>query len=395
MITFYNPGEIDIRGATIAGLSAKTGDTPIGYFGTGLKYAIARVLAWGGKITIYSGLDEFVFSSQKIDFRGAEFSQIVYTNGGESKELGFTTEYGKNWKPWQVFRELYANAIDEGGTVEPFAILPKPDQTTITIECDEVEEMFSHRNEIILPAVRPSAMVIGTLGDITDSPSLNVYYRKVRIDESKSILTYNIEQEMQLTEDRTPMYRSTMLDRVSALLARCTNEKMIAKALTASKGFVEADLYFGRYYDYSPEFVSVASALYKQSPTDHGRLHAMLEENNPDILTEEEVELSPVRKKMLSKAIRLVEEMGISTKDYDIAVAELGASILGKYYVGTNKIRLSPLVFEQGTKQVLSTLYEELIHATTGHDDCTYAMQTFLFNKIISLYEEYVFADPV
>lgn len=395
MITFYNPGEIDIRGATIAGLSAKESDTPIGYFGTGLKYAIARVLAWGGKITIHSGLDAYIFDSQNIDFRGTEFSQIVYTNRGETKELGFTTEYGKNWEPWQVFRELYANALDEGGTVVSESVLPKPGHTIITVECDRVEEMFSKRNEIILPAVRPSAVAIESLGDITDSPSLNVYYRKVRIDDSKSVLTYNINQEMPLTEDRTPKYRSSLLDRISTLLSRCPSDKMIVKALTAPKGFIEADLYFSRYNVYSLEFIQVASSLYKQSPTQHERLRALIEEHNPDILIEETIELSPVRKKMLDKSIRLVSEMGIPTEGYDIAVAELGADILGRYYVGTNKIRLSPLVFEQGTKQVLSTLYEELIHATTGHEDCTYAMQTFLFNKIISLYEENVFADPI
>ena len=48
-LLFTNPGEIDIRGATIAGLSAKEDAGAIGYFGTGLKYAIAQVLANGGQ----------------------------------------------------------------------------------------------------------------------------------------------------------------------------------------------------------------------------------------------------------------------------------------------------------------------------------------------------------
>lgn len=74
---FHNPGEIDIRGATIAGLSAKEGDNPIGFFGTGLKYSIASVLRWGGSIKIYSSQTQYSFGASELEFRGKSFSQVM------------------------------------------------------------------------------------------------------------------------------------------------------------------------------------------------------------------------------------------------------------------------------------------------------------------------------
>ena len=47
MIVFENPGEIDIRSISTFGVSVKEGDNPIGFFGTGLKYAIVVLLRTG------------------------------------------------------------------------------------------------------------------------------------------------------------------------------------------------------------------------------------------------------------------------------------------------------------------------------------------------------------
>jgi hypothetical protein len=131
MLYFHNPGEIDIRGATIAGLSAKQGDSPIGFFGTGLKYAIASVLRWQGRISIWSGTEEYKFLARSLDFRGVEFQQIMMND----QPLGFTTEYGKTWQPWQIFRELYANALDEGGGVSDCALRPNHSPSAIASSC--------------------------------------------------------------------------------------------------------------------------------------------------------------------------------------------------------------------------------------------------------------------
>jgi hypothetical protein len=53
---YSNPGALDLRALTIMGMNAKPNtDSPIGYFGTGLKYAVAIALRHGLTLTIWDG----------------------------------------------------------------------------------------------------------------------------------------------------------------------------------------------------------------------------------------------------------------------------------------------------------------------------------------------------
>ena len=54
-IIFENPGEIDPVAIITFGINVKESDHPIGFFGTGLKYALAILLREGQPITIQSG----------------------------------------------------------------------------------------------------------------------------------------------------------------------------------------------------------------------------------------------------------------------------------------------------------------------------------------------------
>jgi len=113
MIVFKNSGNIDIKSITTFGVSSKENDSAIGYFGTGLKYAIAILLREGCEITIHTGGKKYEFGTQRQTVRVDEFTFV--TMNGEA--LAFTTELGKNWQLWQAFRELYCNCTDEGGTI--------------------------------------------------------------------------------------------------------------------------------------------------------------------------------------------------------------------------------------------------------------------------------------
>ena len=44
------------RAIRTLGVSVKVGDSPIGYFGTGLKFALATILRKGGEIVLKRGL---------------------------------------------------------------------------------------------------------------------------------------------------------------------------------------------------------------------------------------------------------------------------------------------------------------------------------------------------
>ena len=65
MIIFENDGLIDKRSITTFGISSKENSSAIGYFGTGLKYAIAILLRENINITIYIGNERLEFTKEK------------------------------------------------------------------------------------------------------------------------------------------------------------------------------------------------------------------------------------------------------------------------------------------------------------------------------------------
>jgi hypothetical protein len=138
----------------------------------------------------------------------------------------------------------------------------------------------------------------------------------------------------------------------------------------------------------------VARTLFKQDPAKWAKLKSVIATHAAELLAPVPIILSPMRQRMLERAVLLCGRMGYETQ-WPILVADLGKSTLGQWNPAKATIYLSPTVFDQGTKQVVSTLYEELLHAHTGQFDCTYEMQTHLFNVIVSLYEEHVFAEPI
>ena len=66
--------------------------------------------------------------------RGKSFDFIVMDGPGAGHRLGFTTHLGAHWAMWQVFREIYSNCLDEGGTMTEGSVLPAEGFTTIIVE---------------------------------------------------------------------------------------------------------------------------------------------------------------------------------------------------------------------------------------------------------------------
>jgi len=409
-LIFHNPGEIDIRGAYIAGMSAKDDAGAIGYFGTGLKYAIAQVLANRGSITIWSGLSSHRFSARDLEFRGQEFSQIVMTTmvtgcmGDVLDEpveqlLGFTTGYGKRWSAWQIFRELYANAKDEFGDVayqqvDSMIAQPCEGTTLIIVEgWEELNEQYFSRNEIILPSDTHYDAENSTL-KVANVDSKFIYYKGVRVASRNAGLLWNFKSGVTLTEDRTVESGSYELSSlICQFVIHCDDEALIRKIITPAKmTFEESAMgWFSppkRKDRCSEAFAAVAADLYRSDPVKYREYEELAMDYEPALREMHKVELTTLQTFMLEKAKRLVSKMGYAyeVEHLPINVENIGGKTLGRFRDGV--ITLSPLVFDQGTKQVVSTLYEECVHAKLGYSDCTYEMQTHLFNTIVGLFEE-------
>jgi len=68
-ILFENSGVIDPRAITTFGVNSKETARAIGFFGTGLKYAISLILREGYSITVYSGKNKLEFGKLQEKIR--------------------------------------------------------------------------------------------------------------------------------------------------------------------------------------------------------------------------------------------------------------------------------------------------------------------------------------
>ena len=227
VVVHESPGELDLRALTLFGASAKPATTsPIGYFGTGLKYAVAVLVREGVPLRMFVGEDEYEFRLAEEAFRDRTFSVVkMRRRAGALRswlsevELPFTTELGRNWKPWQALRELHANALDEGGYSYRYSdedaaaaggIEGSLGATRFVVgPHDGYLEEFSRIGELFLPTAG-RAWDGRTIAEAEKVPSRHVYWRGMRVmdlpEERPSLFRWNVLSPIELTEDRTAKY---------------------------------------------------------------------------------------------------------------------------------------------------------------------------------------------
>lgn len=274
---FQTPGNFDLMALDTMGLNVKPNSkNPIGYFGTGLKYAIAVLLREGAKINLYCNGDHYEFYTDWDEFRGESFKRafVKRTNfkwSLESKvtKLPFTIEFGKNWMLWQAFRELYANTLDENGTVFTYDDDVEPPYSTgeysegftwIVIDHLEFSRLVDKRDQIFLPQER-ELVIDANIGNVTAARSSHLYYRGMRAfdlpEEAPAMFTWNIIEEQELTEDRTIKSQYGYAQEVKDLVIKSKDKTFIKAVLTAPEKSFEKTLDFSYAFSASDEFKEV------------------------------------------------------------------------------------------------------------------------------------------
>ncbi|HQU08324.1 MAG TPA: hypothetical protein PK539_04765 [Candidatus Paceibacterota bacterium] len=390
MIVFENPGEIDVAAISTFGVSVKDGENPIGFFGTGLKYAIAVLLRNNHKITIWSGLQKYDFSKEKAVIRGQEF-ELVTING---ERMGFTTQVGKTWELWMAYRELFCNTRDEYGDASKCKDTPKPEagKTFVMVEGNAFEAIHAARWEYLIED--EADMRIGDM-EIFSRPSTSFFYRGVRVARlhRQSVLTYNATAQMELTEDRTVKNHYEINYRIVRALLQSEDETLLRRVLVQPESVYEHHLDYHGWSGTpaSPVFMKVVGDLYNASEKNLNKTAVQVwRDANPKVFTPTPLDLTAVQKKTLDRAIEFCGRIGFQVDEYPIIVCEtLGEGGLGRAYEG--RIFVAERTFHLGgVKQVASTLIEEFVHLKHGYDDMTRELQSFLFDKLCSMGEELI-----
>jgi len=77
MITLQNHGLLDLELLATMGANVKDSDDAIGFFGTGLKYAIATFLREGINFHMLIGQNRYEFDTERKIIRGDEYNVTV------------------------------------------------------------------------------------------------------------------------------------------------------------------------------------------------------------------------------------------------------------------------------------------------------------------------------
>lgn len=338
MLSFYNSGIINEVSITTFGINAKDNDSAIGYFGTGLKYAIAVLLRNGHEITIKSGSNKFKFHLQNEQVRGKSFD-VVCMNG---KALGFTTELGKNWELWMAYRELYCNASDERGGVYDHEIDDKLFDTVIKVT--GLDEVHQNNDEFILQST-PMAKT-GNL-EIHRLRTNGIFYKGILVGKNENMhYSYNLDSDVKLTEDRTIKSEWDVRFAITKEMQKLADKDLINILVTVQDGY-ENNMLWTSSYERSPEFEEVTGRLIDhQSRLLHPRIREMFKEKiESALLNATKSEPSAHQKMAIAKAIGFLKKMGYDVSKYPILIGNLGQGILGM--AKNDTIFLSDRVFLQ------------------------------------------------
>ena len=401
MIIFENKGELDIRAIKTFGVNSKDNkDSAIGYFGTGLKYAIAILLRNGCSINIITGGVNYDFGVNRSKIRHDEFD-IVTMNG---EELGFTTELGKNWEMWQAYRELHSNMLDEAGEVyESGACMNMPDEqkTYVFVRGADFENIFRRRDEFFLNRTKHKPKHQHSQVDIYRKTHGHdcghVFYKGVRVMETRSpaLFDYDHHTGLTLTEDRTIKDTWSTLYHISAIVT-CSQDKRFIKQMVMCD-----EMYYESRINYRlnacgniDTFLDVVGDLRKkykdvginQSAIDLHEEHRKVVEVMPGI----SCHLNSVQQSQLDKATAFCKDtLELDIDDYRLIVCkDLGGNgQLGRANIEDGIMYISKKCFEAGTKRVAVAILEEYTHCKHEVKDETIEQKWVYLEQIISLGE--------
>lgn len=388
VVSFQNPGLIDPRCITTVGVSVKESANPIGYFGTGLKYAIAIILRAGGEITIWRGTEPLRFTCKPVEIRGKP-AQIVCMNG---QELGFTTELGKNWQMWQALRELYCNAADEDGTAEAGILQPDPSATTVHVRCQEFAECYRQRDRYFIA----TPVRYATNACNFHAGAGGLFYRGVRVAETMHGRAFrfapNIHAALQLTEDRTPASPYEVHRIIGGAILACDDAAFLREWLTVGKEHAEFYIDLNWAVIASEVFVRTVTRLYEERCPTLSPSAVMFVKTQLPTPSPKATELLPVEQQALRQAIDFCRALKYNVDEYTITVVEsLGDGVMGTAVRGDRQIFISKLAFQKGDMTLAGTLLEEWAHIKHGVDDCSRSMQDWLLDNLMRVGKAYLF----
>jgi hypothetical protein len=370
-IVFATPGIIEPSSWELMGCNVKPDkDSPIGFFGTGLKMALAVLLRENATVSIMTPNLYYEFGTKTKDFRGKSFDVITCND----KELGFTTELGKQWTLEHAYRELVSNTMDESGE---FGRLDGTDhETRLFVTHAEFAECYDNHESLF----------VGSRLPIASNDLLNIYkgdgkifYRGVRVGFIENAMySYEVLSPVKLTEDRTIYNIYDVYRQIERGIEKLTDKNILKKLVTARKDTWENERSY--YGVWGVAMKEVVADIWENSPTK--LLPAIQRQIKTELPEVEFAAIVPTEKhvRMLDKALQFMKDGG-----YEVTapIRHISNSDnLNIAFVHREIIHLTERAFDQGMFYLVTTLFEERAH-TLGYSDETRRFEQWLMNELI------------
>ena len=397
MIVFENDGIIDVRAIKTFGVNSKDdAESAIGYFGTGLKYAIAILLRTGCSITIITGGKNYEFDVNKSKIRNDEFD-IVTMNG---EELGYTTQLGKDWEMWMAYREIMSNTLDEGGKAYVGFGDTDPNKTYVLVSGEEFEKCYANNDNYFLnknrtPIASHCEVDVYEKETNTESPG-NVFCRGVRVmvTRTDSLFDYNHKIGLKLTEDRTIKDSWSTLYHVGHAALESTDKAFIRKMVMAERDTYEGAIGFHKTGGNLDVFLDVVGELRKKYKDTRLNVSAIAMHKGlrkvATVMPGISCHLNNIQQQQFDKAVTFCKEtLELELDDYQLIVCkDLGDTTeLGRADIEKGIMYISRECFAQGTKRVAVALLEEYTHCRHEVLDETVKQKWIYLQQIMSLGE--------
>lgn len=384
-VHFVTPGEIDLNVVRIAGVSVKENDNPIGRFGTGLKYAIAVLLRTGHSIQIKTGGETYTPVAGRLNIRGKDFNRVCLNGPNGLEELGYTTDLGRDWHVWMAYRELHSNTLDENGIITD----GEPDEymTTISVTGTPIKQAYDNRRQIFIPEHETPIWSTDSF-EIYEGSSKYLFYRGVRVLRlsAPTIFTYNLKQNLQLTEDRTVSSEWDAQYELAVNIGYCTNIDILRNIVKAKKGVN---------YEHNLSYFGSPSEALKQAAREVFRnddVSDAIKNIGRDSLSFEEKfniikEVPETTKLVFERAYKITDQISPDIREMEIHVAESLDSVLGLFIASNEQVLISMEAVNMGATILAGTLYEEWLHKSYGVKDYTRKFQDLVINQLITVAE--------
>lgn len=403
-----NDGILDIRLVALMGGTTKGNDQfKIGQFGTGLKYTLAFLFRNNLHFRIFAGMDEISITLDEEIIRNETF-EIICINGHRTS---ITTRMGSDWQAWMVIRELWSNALDEGGPDRYVTtqINGEADKTVFYIQVDkQIQDVLDQWDKYFIHGIAPwfenNSVAIYPGGD-----SRRFYKNGILIDEEKdkkTMFAYDIK-DASLNELRE-FKGSHEYSVTNALLQ--ANERVIEYFLeNITDDHYEADLSFDWWHiKFSPTWEKVIgnAKIIHQKALDH--LKEAGAETPTELIVVPEMLYKALAKQFERvSALRVASKIGEFFEDHSaeaenklkqgLVILEAcgyhmhpeltfvfgyfgDKKILGKVSMNEKKVYISNTVLQASLHAVVAVLLEESEHYNTGMADCSREFQSHWIN---------------